>query len=177
MNHRIAFIGPQGAGKTTLAKAWLATQEGTAHLSFAAELRYEVAAGLRSKLTANIIDEMLDPNRKAVWRPVLQAWGMMRRERFGEDYWADKVESAIGAIESTGAPHSIAIDDCRFRNEWEMLDRNHFKFVRLAAHDATPQLDHASEHDWPHFPFDLAIETPVLSERLERLKSWLGGFE
>ena len=147
---RVALLGPIGAGKTTFANE-LASQTGGGVGSFAHELRNEIyrAVLINDGLEAAEIarQEMLDPETKDTWRPVLHAWGEMRREQ-NPDYWVEKLEPVI---DQNGA---FFVDDCRYSNEYAMLERKGFIFIRLVGRSRYQEdhiLEHPSEQQWSTF--------------------------
>lgn len=148
---RVATLGPIGSGKTTIANE-LAVQTGGVVGSFAQALRNEVYKAILVNdgfvAAARAYREMRDPETKDAWRPVLQAWGEMRR-RQDPDYWVKKLEIVIDQNET------FFVDDCRYQNEYTMLERKGFVFIRLMGRSRYQDehiLEHISEHQWRTFP-------------------------
>lgn len=166
---RLAFIGPIGSGKSTMAMA-VAERYGAERLSFAGALKDELAGAfaLGRDSESCFREEMDDPARKAFWRTALQWWGEARRIRYGDGYWAARVDDEI-------RDGSYVVDDCRYDNEAEMLLRHGFLLVRLAPgpdYDWTdPKHAHASERDWPNWKADLTLPWASVEQRL----AWVGG--
>lgn len=155
----IALIGPQGSGKTTLAK-YLAASKGFARHSFADALREEIAAAMATPEfpAGRIRAQMDDPVLKASWRPLMQLWGSeIRRDLFDRDYWVRKLEDVI---QSADHRRPIVVDDCRYPNEHEMLLRHGFKFIKLAPHPEGRHVEdnHSSELHWPFWPVAGEVE-------------------
>ena len=126
----IAFIGPIGSGKSACALAYVLY--GGQRLSFAKTLRQEVASALAFPVNAKVpalVQGMKNRDTKERFRPLLQWWGQYRRDTEGQDYWVQKLMATID-----GKPHKfvLAVDDCRYFNEYDALRERGFKFVRLA---------------------------------------------
>lgn len=195
---RLALLGEPGSGKTTIADAWVVLREKidehtARRVSFAAALRWEVARALAPTLPAGTTDgeawllkQFGDPQTKDRWRRLLQAWGTDYRRTDDPEYWLRQTEEVIQRFEDIGDPglmRSIVVDDCRFPNEYDMLARRGFTFVRLEAGETTRPLTeeeaaHDSEQYWQEWP--AAIELPYVrgpKAQAERINVLLtGGF-
>jgi len=127
---RIAFIGPIGSGKSACALAYVLY--GGQRLSFAKTLRQEVAAALAFPINGKapaLVQRMKNRDTKEQFRPLLQWWGEYRRNTEGQDYWVQKL---MDTIDDKPKSFTLAIDDCRYFNEYDALKERGFKFVRLA---------------------------------------------
>ena len=127
---RIAFIGPIGSGKSACALSYVLY--GGQRMSFASTLRQEVGAAIAFPVNAKapaLVQGMINRDTKEQFRPLLQWWGQYRRNTEGEDYWVQKL---MDRIDSTPSYHILAVDDCRYFNEYDALHERGFKFVRLA---------------------------------------------
>ena len=167
METRIALCGPPGSGKSTIAREF-----GNTVISFADALRLEVATALGG--SGRDIDHhaaaMVDSKLKDRYRPILQAWGTFRRQ-LDPEYWLRPVEDLLGQRGMN--KQIIVVDDCRYDNEYAMLRRLGFLFVRLEEGATTRKqvesvLRHASELEWPKFNFDLLLpykEGPSIQAR------------
>lgn len=152
---RVAFCGEPGSGKTALSEL-----VGT-RLSFAQAVKLELAEVLVTVIgldVRDIIDAMNDPMYKDRYRHLLQVWGSYRRAQ-DPDYWVEKLRRRLN--ENMDGPDR-AVDDCRYPNEYEMLQTFGFKFVRLQSGETTRHLmgeeaAHESEQYWPEFAFDLEL--------------------
>lgn len=169
----IALCGHQGSGKTTTAISAKGLPGVLAEkFSFADALREEVAFAYYAVEVSNakakgypplrnweefrdkLVAEMIDPTTKTKWRPVLQAWGVMRRSE-DEDYWLDLVVEELDDWHPEGEAFAI-IDDCRFPNEYTGLCQLGFRFFRL---EEDPNVDHEhndtheSEAHWKNFTY------------------------
>lgn len=165
---RIALLGQPGTGKTTIADAW-AELTGGALLGFAHALKDEVAYAIvavethlteeeRERLYSRIRAEMDDPTTKDQYRGILQWWGTDYRRAQDDRYWLDKLHARVCSL-SPDVP--IAIDDCRFPNEYDLLRELGFRFVRLEVGDHVREMgahaDHESERHWPSFETDITL--------------------
>lgn len=154
----IALCGAPGSGKTSIANE-LAELLGWERLSFADPLKDDVADALTEALGASPGVERLrmqTVGTKDEYRPLLQAWGSFFRRR-DPKYWVDAVREQIHP-----GGHYV-IDDCRYRNEYEMLRERGFVFVLLQSGPTTrplppDQFDHESERDWPDFQYDVILD-------------------
>jgi hypothetical protein len=101
-------------------------------MSFASTLRQEVAAAIAFPVNAKapaLVQGMINRDTKEQFRPLLQWWGQYRRNTEGEDYWVQKL---MDRIDSKPPNLTLAVDDCRYFNEYDALHERGFKFVRLA---------------------------------------------
>ncbi|MBA3875598.1 MAG: hypothetical protein C0498_01455 [Anaerolinea sp.] len=148
----LALIGPQGSGKTTLARAL--GQYGWEHLSFADPLR-EIAACAYGPIdkAAHYEVRRSGATVEITGRELLQALGTDAiRRQLDEDFW---VKSLVRRL----APgRHYVVDDCRFPNEERALREHGFRFIRLVGR-AGPQRDHESEFHWPAFRYDATVDT------------------
>lgn len=173
----LAFIGPIGSGKTTTAKAYgESSTENVVRLGFAYPLKDEVASafsGGAAGLQRQFREEMDDPDKKKFWRTVLQWWGEGKRQRFGDDYWIRKFKVYFSVEEARG--NTVVVDDLRYQNEYVALRDLGFSFVRLEPsseyNPTDPIHQHASERDWPSFPYDIYLQWGPIETRVERLLS------
>lgn len=159
--NRIALVGPPGSGKTTIANAFAVDRFGY-RLSFADGVRREVVDAIRAIDGDEGADaafwQMRDPATKDEWRALLQAWGTDFRRARDPQYWVRVLDDRI-AMYGTGMP--LAVDDCRFPNEYDMLRAHDFTFVQLMPGHTTrhmgAQAGHLSEQHWPDFEVDLVL--------------------
>lgn len=162
-----ALIGAPGSGKSSIADAL------GVRMSFADGVRREVADYLLPIICMvtdgaisdeyDVLTYMTDPGTKDAFRPLLQTWGTEFRRTQDPDYWCRALEQRIVRSMSEDQSRTLVVDDCRFPNEYEMLRRKGFKFIRLESGAYTrpltgEQLLHASEQHWPQFPVDLVLD-------------------
>lgn len=148
----IAFFGPAGAGKTTLAEN-LATFYGGARLAFADELRKEY-----SNLYNVSIKTLTTVPSKYLHRDGLQRLGDERR---AEDpmYWVSRLQDEINRQMGFGR-RVFLVDDVRYQNEYDMLRDMGFKMVLVEGVNnvLTPeQASHSSEQNWRTFAADIVV--------------------
>jgi hypothetical protein len=162
--YRIALLGNPGSGKTSIGDA-LIDLAGGERLSFAREVKREAALavlGVERRVIdqdgeAEIMARMEDPATKDEYRALLQMWGTNFRRAQDPDYWVNQVAKHI--VADSG---NQVIDDCRFPNEYTLLEGRGFSFVRLedgpTTRPMTPeQAAHESEQYWRDFPVDLTL--------------------
>lgn len=159
-----AIIGKAGGGKTTLVKA-LRDELGYAHLSFAYNLK-RIAVDLWG------VDAVLN-------RGLMQDLGLKMRE-IDPDVWCNRLireiddeANAVGYFLGNRTPPPVAIDDCRFPNEYAALRARDFVFVRVVCPEAVrvdrlkaigkfqtlEQLQHVSETALDDIQADYTIDT------------------
>ena len=182
----VAFIGPIRSGKSTMATA-MAQKYGGTKLSFADALREEVADMLskyvssvpseQSILKANMLIEMTNPGLKKKYRTILQWWGTEFRREIchDENYWVNKLVDKIATTATTGP---FWVDDCRFANEYNMLRKLGFYFVKLEPNpdeteDVASVSKHASEEDWSRFDVNAYITWKPIEERVDAISRFL----
>lgn len=122
----IGLLGHKGAGKDTLGRV-LTEKHGYTRASFADDLRLEVFKALvrtsKTEQAPKIVESQNDYNAflsyveahkhdaldlPSGWpRQLLQAWGQMRRDIYGDDYWINRI--ALG--------EGVVVTDVRFPNE------------------------------------------------------------
>lgn len=116
---RVALVGGPGVGKTTHARELQKKYKGDV-LSFASPLK---------KMLRDLWGERMDNPEFA----------REQAQRFGTDYvrtvdiniWVKKLEEKISP------DRNVFVDDCRFYNEYAMLRRHGFLFIRLTASPTT----------------------------------------
>jgi len=180
----VAFIGPIRSGKSTTAAAMLRKYGGT-KLSFADALREEVAGVLANEcadspdtcdiVKTNMLHEMTDPVLKKKYRTILQWWGTEFRREIcrSEDYW---VHRFVDKLSNTPAPHWV--DDCRFTNEYNMLRKLGFYFIKLEPNpeereDVASMSKHSSEEEWNRFDVNAYITWKPIEERVDAISRFL----
>ena len=136
---RLALLGPPGSGKSTIAAAWLAMREKIDRhdgrsLSFASQIREEAASFLAPHVPDDayhgsaknwLLKQFDDPRTKDRWRGLLQWWGTDFRRFDDAGYWADSIGERISSFTRAGDPatiRSIVVDDCRFPNDYSLLE-------------------------------------------------------
>lgn len=156
------------AAKMGVGKDWVAAQlverAGFTRLAFADALKVEVAEHLGISL-----EELAA--RKAEFRPLLQNWGVDRREQ-NPNYWVERWAAARAAI-----PGPVVNTDTRFPNEGfyalrsgallvRLVVPDEIRIKRLTARDGRfdpAWLEHPSEQHIDSLPWQLTIdcsETP-----------------
>ena len=92
----IGLVGRARAGKDSAVQIAMALRPGKiARVAFADALKKQVAAALGIG-----VPEL--ERHKSVFRAVLQAWGVARRDWNGANYWIERVEDEVDALRRTG---------------------------------------------------------------------------
>jgi cytidylate kinase len=151
----IALSGKMGSGKTTLAN-YLVREYNYKLLHFAGPIK-EAAATIfgHDKAHHN--------------RGLLQDFGLLIRKEFGEDTWVEAMERAIAAHDSY---EPLVIDDCRFPNEQNMLNKlSNWRFGFVTANtdqryarlqsikkiESREQMNHESERGMDQMTYDFYV--------------------
>jgi len=161
--YNVAFCGPAGGGKTTMAVALNAALNGKV-LSFATHLKEEVAAA------KGITVKELNRN-KAELRSELQEYGSLKREE-DASYWIKHLDADMARAYGYGV-RTFLVDDLRLPNEYEHLKALGFMIVRVHEnphyhpHNEVSAL-HPAENYWQDFDVDLElpwIEPAIRNQR------------
>lgn len=152
----IGLAGPSKAGKSTLAKEL--ARYGFRVSSFAGALRHEVYEAFVGKLDNDAVARLFkmvfhrDSPEKELVRPLFQAWGTLRRELCGEDYWVDQLHRAIKDWSL------VVIDDVRYTNEAAYI-KTRLKGIVVTLLPAEPPDSgvHRSELEYADIPADLEL--------------------
>lgn len=165
MKKLIAFIGPQGSGKTTLALEYIKSNDKAHKLSFADPIRSMIAAfaGYKDPQVLKHIDKSVElPSLNSnTYRHAAQTlgteWG---RHCMGEDVWLNKFYEAAILLPEDAV---IVIDDARFSNEFDFIRENFdsifFRVFRDADKNTVTQSNgHSSEADWSDQDADYSVE-------------------
>ena len=148
----VALIGPQGAGKTSIAEALARRDRSVGYESFADPIRRMLAALMHCqpyKLKDGSLKDQSEPllNGKS-YRHAAQTlgteWG---RNNMGDDIWINDMQLRISEYVF---PKFIVIDDARFKNEIDMLRENTDLLLIRILRDAVPEQSggHSSEAYW-----------------------------
>jgi energy-coupling factor transporter ATP-binding protein EcfA2 len=113
--YRVALVGAAGAGKTSQAKMLQAALGGDTR-SFAAPLK---------KILRDIFGDLM--NDPVFYRDALQQFGTDFVRKRDVNAWVRMFEKNLPVT------RSIYVDDCRFHNEYQALERLGFYFIRLSA--------------------------------------------
>jgi len=158
----IGLSGKKRSGKNTVAKliataASVPVQE----FAFADELKNEVCSLLH--ITRVTLEE-----NKEMYRPFLQALGVLRRESINADYWVNKVGVKI----LNSSSEIVVITDVRFKNEAEFVRKCGGVVVRVNRGLSVDE--HCSETELDDYKFDFVIDNnSTLNSLLEDTKRLL----
>lgn len=168
----LGLCGTQGAGKDTVASI-LIQYHGFLKLSFAQVLKDAVAvifSWSRDLLEGDTAysrewREQIDP----YWaektgipdftpRKALQMVGTdLFRNHLYEDIWIHIMEKKYLEIKRVCPTANFVITDCRFNNEYAMLQRLGCKFIKVNRGINNEKKQHSSEQDWHDFAFTTCI--------------------
>jgi len=148
----IGFHGFKRSGKTTIAgelgKMLIVQHHKQVMLfGFADALKDQVCAAL------GVSRLHLEENKER-FRPLLQWWGVYRREFNGEDYWIEKLDKKITNVRMFIPGVVILVSDVRFENEYNYITDNGGKVFKIHPHNSPYEYDdaHVSEK-----PLDIAM--------------------
>jgi len=148
----VAFFGPAGAGKTTLADG-LARFYSAPVLSFAAPIKIQYA------LDKNInINLLRNPNTKNKYRLDLQRYGDELRAA-NPSFLVDKLLADFDRQYGFGT-RIFFVDDVRLPDEYQVLKDRGFLMVRVEGNKSTltaEQQAHGTEAHWMKFVADFEV--------------------
>lgn len=135
---RVMLTGRRRRGKDVMADQLVSLVPGLHRTAFADALKREVADALSYLLLGKPDSgrRMLayTLRRRDLYGPLWQAWGEMRRQAFGEDYWIRQVAADMAITERwIGHPAEWVITDCRHHNEAAWGKANGFVLVRITG--------------------------------------------
>jgi len=176
----IGISGKYHSGKDTVFNKIHCNMPEAERLAFGDFLKEEVAG-----VCGVSVDEI--NKNKGFFRTMLQWWGTeFRRQRFGENYWVNKVEAAIfgkwrAALNNCAPrPPFVVITDVRFPNEFEFVKKNKGIMLRVERPEKRwwrrawkwlksqdPRTRHTSETALDKHAFDYVIRNDGDMEALE----------
>lgn len=182
----IALCGAQGAGKDTVGDI-LVNKFGFHRLSFGSALKDMIS--VLFSWPRHLLEGNTEESR--IWREqVNEYWAIKTkildfsprkalqligtdclRNHFCQDIWVHIVESKINHLLSSSPSTKIVITDCRFVNEFEMVQKfNNSLIVKIErrSSEGVNKQDHVSEIDWQSFPFSHIIQNDNTIEVLEK---------
>jgi len=182
MKRNLAFIGPQGSGKSTISHL-LCEFQGYTRMAIADPIK-EIAnaayPGLAKEEAFRV--RTLDGAKQVSGRELLQDIGAKMRE-IDLDFWLRQFRRRY--LDATRAGMLIVIDDVRLSHEVEYLQQIDplLSVVRIHAH-ATRRAerigkvigaDDITETGWNLAPFDFSLDTTDLSseDAAQRLVRWM----
>lgn len=145
----IGLSGKKHSGKDTIFEI-LGGKIPVCRLAFADALKREVARAFGVG-----VDEVEE--YKELYRPILQAWGMLRRELKGPDYWINQISSALCAKYGETPDATFVITDVRLPNEFEYVRNLGGRMVRVVRPGHELDDSHISETALDDFDFDHVI--------------------
>ena len=153
----IGLCGLAGSGKDAACKLLMAARPGKIQrFALADALKRQVAAA--SGVTVEALE-----SKKSIFRPTLQAFGVLRRELNGVDYWVRRVEGEVATARRSGKV--ACLTDIRFNTEVGWLRENQgilVRVVRPSFGKIAP--DHVSEFEQASFSADFTLEAGNLVE-------------
>lgn len=168
----IGLAGPSKAGKSTLANEF--KRYGFSVRAFADALRWEIyeafVDGVDSDAAVRLskMAFLKDSPEKELIRPLFQAWGTLRREVCGKDYWVNRLHEEIKNLSL------VVIDDVRYVNEAEYIKtRLNGIVVTLLPEKQPPLGAHASETEYVDIPADLELPRMPPAEQADLVLRFL----
>jgi hypothetical protein len=172
----IGLTGRAGAGKDTVCKLLMEYNPGFHRFAFTDALRHEVYEALRLSHGEKYLPDALrswegfeayvaerkryDPDtQEGAIRQLLQAWGMIRRDLEGDEYWLNRAVLDSGTV----------ITDLRFPNEAELV-RSRDGWVVNVWRDGIAPMRHISERG--EMMADYTIYNNGTIEDLKREIAW-----
>jgi hypothetical protein len=173
MVNLVSFIGEMGSGKTTAAKVLV--RKGWVKIAFADALKLEIFdhlwCGTLPELCVDT-NNLPDPTKffrtshyyidradairwvndhKPTLRSILQSYGTEYRRAKDPEYWIKKWESAVRTEIMFG--HKVVVDDARFNNEHDAVERSNGFAVAILANRGLRQgiPGHSSENIDYHY--------------------------
>lgn len=152
----IGLAGPSKSGKTTLAAEL--KRYGFTRVAFADALRYEVFEAFCHNQPREVQEEVTkllydrtNPDKERI-RPLLQAWGQLRRDLAGENYWVLRLDESIQHLPL------VVIDDVRYPNEAEYVRTDLKGIVVTLLPEKEPSAGaHPSETEYTRIRADLEL--------------------
>jgi dephospho-CoA kinase len=183
MKRNLAFIGPQGAGKSTIASI-LADQLGYVRLSIADPIKAlarDTYPGLE-KDSEHLVRTFSGTDRR-LGRELLQEIGAKMRE-VDLDFWLRQFARRYTEVVKAG--RLVVIDDVRLDHEVRYLQHIDplLSVVRIHAHAVTRSgrlggkvisSQDITETGWNLAPYDFSLDTTTLvpQDAAERLVRWM----
>jgi hypothetical protein len=164
----IGFTGKKKHGKDTAAKllAMALPKQQFKRLAFADKLKREICNALQIDL------EFLELNKEKL-RPLLQAWGEMRRNLYGENYWITSVADEYYKLKNSTA----LITDTRYYNEAIWIKKNGGILVRVVRPGFGDFDPHKSETELDKHECDYTIHAKTLEELQSKVNSLINNLQ
>ena len=152
----IALTGVARSGKSSASTLIAGRRSGVVEVAFAAALKREVAAAFG--VTVEAIEA-----QKSLWRPLLQAWGLLRRELSGSGYWVNQVAPAVSQARSLG--HLVVVSDLRYASEAAWVREQGGILVRVVRpHIGEVVPSHVSETEQLGIAVDFTLDAVTIRE-------------
>lgn len=200
---RLAPIGPIGSGKTTICNEMVSRIGGRrlsfayAMKKEVAEALMEIISGrmgtypaeaigvidtvlatlpvdvferiLFARDVSQVIDLLSDPTTKTWFRAAQQWWGTEYRRAQDKDYWVRQLALQINELHDK----NLFVEDCRFPNEYQLLEDTGFKFVLLDRNPAYPydaeRDSHESERYFSSFEYHHHLRWAGIEDRVNEV--------
>ena len=156
----IAFSGKKKHGKNTAANILAAkTNLVCAEFAFADDLKIELA-----KMLGISVKEI--EQNKDLYRHLLQALGVYRRETKGQDYWVEKVLFKM----SRSTADLALVTDTRFLNEYTKMAYIGAVIIRVNRPSIVSTDAHPSETELDNVPFDFVLTNDSLDNLASQIE-------
>jgi len=166
MNTLIGLVGKARSGKDSVFRMMELLGRGRyCRVAFADALKRQVAAAV------GVPVERIEED-KALFRPTLQAFGVLRRDLDGVDYWVSQAAKEVSRLRERGL--SVVVTDCRFLNEAAWIRSEGGVLVRVVREEFSSGVpEHVSETEMEAIETDYELRASSLDGLKARVECLL----